>query len=150
MSFSIRGSKAMQKRLDKIAKQYPDEMERALRIEAELVMTDSKNNYVPVEYGTLRSSGTVHDVERKGKEISVSMSYGGAASAYALTVHEHPSSFDPPSWEAAGEVNFKPRGRGPKYLEMPLREAVKGMAQRIAQRLGVEKVADGQGGHGGD
>lgn len=138
MSFELKGVKAMQRKLKRIADKTPDRMKAALRIEAELIMAKSKQEHVPVDLGTLRSSGFVNDAERKGKTVSVTMGYGGAASSYALSVHEAPSKHDPPSWKGK-DVQFSPEGRGAKYLETPLYEALEGMDKRIADRLDLEK-----------
>lgn len=137
-TFELKGTKAMQRKIERIAQQFPNKIERALRIEAELVMTDSKRNFVPVDLGTLRSSGHVGNVERKGKDLSVTLDYGGAAAPYALAVHEHPSDHSPPSWEGKALTDisdWSKDGRGPKYLERPLMAAIPGMARRIAAAL---------------
>jgi hypothetical protein len=137
-SFEIKGTKAMQRKIERIARDFPNKVEQLLRIEAELVMTDSKKNFVPVDLGTLRSSGHVGDVERSGRDLSVTLDYGGAAAPYALAVHEHPSASSPPSWEGKAVTdisNWSVDGRGPKYLERPLMSAVAGMARRIAASL---------------
>lgn len=97
------------------------------------IMTDAKQNYVPVEEvgpaggikGLLRASGTVEKPIIHGDgSVSCRMFFGGAASAYALAVHEHLSEYSPPSWqkaEASGRgVHFHPDGHGPKYLERPV------------------------------
>jgi hypothetical protein len=141
MSFEFKGSKAMQRKLKRIADKTPDRMKAALRIEAELIMAKSKQEHVPVDLGTLRSSGFVNDAERKGKNVSVTMGYGGAASAYALSIHEFPSKHNPPSWEGV-DVKFHPEGRGSKFLEKPFFEALEGMDDRIAARLDLEKDKD--------
>lgn len=150
--FEFKGIEKMSGKLKKIAANHPDRVAAALRIEGELIMTDSKRNYVPVDLGVLRSSGHVGPVTRGGKmgrEMSITLSYGGAASAYALAVHEHPSPHSPPSWRKGklggkgggrtgvrlGGVVFNPRGRGPKYLEKPLKKALRGMAARVAKRI---------------
>lgn len=138
MPFEFKGSKAMQRKLKRIADKTPDRVKAALRIEAELIMAKSKQEHVPVDLGTLRSSGFVNDAERRGKNVSVTMGYGGAASAYALAIHETPSKHDPPSWKGK-DVEFHPEGRSSKYLEIPFYEALEGMDERIAKRLDVEK-----------
>lgn len=151
---TLKGQKQMQQRLNRIASKFPDKVKAALRIEAELIMTTSKRDFVPVDLGTLRSSGHVDNPVRTGKDISVKLSYGGAAADYALAVHEHPSEHDPPSWKnnvievpnfsgssgttQASTVTFSPAGRGPKYLERPLMEASVNMTQRLATRLGAD------------
>lgn len=146
MSFEVKGIKGMQQRIDRIVRQVPNEAEQALRIEAEVIMTKSKQGYVPVDLGPLRASGHVSDPERRGKDVEVTLSFGGAAAPYALAVHEHPGDYDPPSWEGKGTsfvkgdgnsevVHFGPGERGPKYLERPLRAAVAGMAERIASKI---------------
>lgn len=141
MSFEFKGSKAMQKKLKRIADKTPDRVKAALRIEAELIMAKSKQDYVPVDLGTLRSSGFVNDPVRKGKEVSVEIGYGGAASAYALSVHEQPSQYDPPSWRGK-TIEFNPSGRGSKFLERPFMEALPGLAERVAKRLDIEGLVE--------
>lgn len=162
----LKGEKQMQQRIQRIASKFPDKVKGALRIEAEMIMTRSKRDFVPVDLGPLRASGHVDNPVRVGKDISVKLSYGGAASEYALAVHEHPGPHDPPSWrdkgtasssqreERFGEgdrtvlhpgyvsydniVTFHPQGRGPKYLERPMMEASVNMTQRLATRLGAD------------
>lgn len=134
MQFKTRGAATMARKIRGIAKSHPDKVLKAVYLEAELVMTDSKRNYVPIDLGTLRNSGYVAKPERSGSTITIKFGFGGAASAYAISVHETPSKYDPPSWEG-NVVQFKRRGRGPKYLERPLREALSGMPQRIADRI---------------
>ncbi len=130
MSFQLRGVEAVRRRLGQIGRGFDKAVERALREEAEEIMRRSKNEFVPIDKSTLKNSGFVNDVVRKGKNISVVLGFGGAAEAYALAVHEHPSSASPPSW-GDGPVDFK-RG-GPKYLSKPMDEAVPGMDNRIAK-----------------
>jgi len=61
---------------------------KALYEEAEMIMTDSKENYVPVQTGNLKSSGHVQLPVISGSQVSVTMGYGGPAAKYALAVHE--------------------------------------------------------------
>ena len=119
--------------LEAFLAQIPDAVIAALYQEAEAIMTDSEENYVPVEFGVLRDSGTVMEPEHTGTEISVSMGYGGASAAYALAVHETPSDHDPRSWRIAGEVHF--RTGGSKYLERPFLDAANDWEDRLAARL---------------
>src|SRR5687767_5476077 len=114
MSFELKGKEAMAREIARIARRFPVSLETAMRFEGELVMTRSKRDFVPVDFGTLKGSGHVES-RRRGKDIEVVLSYGGAAAAYALAVHEHPSGASPPSWKGV-EVVFQPQGRGPKYL----------------------------------
>lgn len=57
---------------------------------AEKVMTVAKQR-TPVDSGALRSSGLVTKVS----ETSVELSFGGAASAYAVIVHENLTNYHP-------------------------------------------------------
>lgn len=138
VDFKLRGAKEMQRKMESLAKRFPDRIKNALQIEAEKIATRSKNEFVPVDLGTLRSSIHVEEPIRKGKDIEVTIAAGGAAAPYALTVHEYPSDYDPPSWKG-GEVEFSPPGRGPKYIERPLKQAIKGMSNRIAESLDLDK-----------
>jgi hypothetical protein len=104
--------------------------------EAERIMADSKANYVPVDLGVLRNSGTVFPPVQSGNETSVKMAYGGAAAAYVVAVHEHlgDEPHDPRSWKIAmarGHAIHFTVG-GPKFLELPFNAALRGMAGRIA------------------
>ena len=97
-------------------------LESALFQEATKIMTDSKENFVPVDLGTLRESGTVLPPERSGSTVSVQMGYGGFAESYALIQHEN--------------LEFRhPNGGGPKYLERPFNAAVyaPGFRARISE-----------------
>lgn len=92
----------------------------ALYLEAELIMTDSKQNYVPVDTGTLRNSGTVTKPEIKGNNVSVVLGYGGPAAPYATKIHEAPKNW----------------GQGKnKYLQKPLNKAERGMVTRLAKTV---------------
>lgn len=133
-SFKLTGASKVNAALKRAAKMMPKEVAAALRREAEIIMTDSKDNFVPVDQGVLRASGYVRTPSARAGNIQVAMGYGGAAKAYALAVHEHPSKHSPPSWKGK-TVNFKPSGRGPKYLERPLKNAAGDLANRLAARL---------------
>lgn len=111
----------------------------ALYRQAQRIMAESKERFVPVDLGTLKSSGKVHPPKYSGRTVTVELSYGDAASAYALAVHEHPSRHSPPSWQGA-QITFSPSGTGPKYLERPLMAAVPTLAQELARDLNLEKL----------
>lgn len=145
----ITGVKEMQERMKRIALKFPLSAARALYLRGEAVMTRSKREFVPVAEdrgGTLRASGHVHPPEIEGKHLRVCLSYGGPADAYAIAVHEHLSQYSPPSWQIAEDrgtgVTFHPEGRGPKYLETPLMEAVATLAEDLATDIDLRKVAE--------
>jgi hypothetical protein len=78
---------------------------------AERVMTVSKQEYVPVEKGILRSSGHVEKPVLRPGRIEVILGYGGPAKAYALVQHER--------------LDFKHKVGQAKYLERPLLKNVR-------------------------
>ena len=92
----------------------------ALYLEAELIMTDSKQNYVPVDTGNLKNSGVVLAPTITGNKVSVVLGYGGSAAPYAATVHEYPKAY--------GQHKNK-------YLQRPINAAAKGMSSRIASTI---------------
>ncbi|NBO55359.1 MAG: hypothetical protein EBU84_12390 [Actinobacteria bacterium] len=97
-----------------------DDLEKALYLEAELIMTTSKRDYVPVVTGNLRNSGTVKRPVRNGDKIEVELGYGGSAAPYAAIVHEYPKTI----------------GQGKnKYLSQPLAVSSKNMAARVAKHI---------------
>ena len=87
----------------------------ALREFAETEMTEAKRR-TPVDTGVLRASGFVSPVED-----GVRLAYGGAASDYAIYVHENLDANHP-----VGEA---------KYLERPVLEALPGLAERVAKTM---------------
>jgi uncharacterized membrane protein len=96
---------------------------RALYGEANVIFNDSQE-IVPVDTGTLKNTGYVHQPQSPAPGIvEVLVSYGGPAAAYALAVHERLG------------VRHKPPTQA-KYLETPLLARSAGMAARIAQRMG--------------
>lgn len=97
-----------------------EDLEKALYLEAELIMTTSKRDYVPVVSGNLRNSGTVKRPVRSGDKIEIELGYGGSAAPYAAIVHEYPKNV----------------GQGKnKYLSQPLNVSAKNMAARIAKHI---------------
>ena len=99
------------------------DLAQGLYQEAETIMTRSKRDFVPVKDGTLRGSGFVDVPVIKGTAASVTMGYGGAASAYALIQHE--------------ALHFRhPNGGQAKYLEQPVMEATRGMDRRLGATVG--------------
>jgi hypothetical protein len=131
---------------------------QALRLEAEGIMRESKDKFVPIDLGALKSSGKVEPVKITGSEISVLLAFGDSSAPYALAVHEHPSEHSPPTWRGHGVgspvkplfawmpsatlskaygagINWSKPGTGAKYLEKPMVTAIEGMASRIAARV---------------
>lgn len=132
MPFYLDGVNDVVKRLNAIADRLPKETAKAIRYEVEKVGT-AADRIVPADLGTLRASKTITGPTIRGNEIECSIGYGGAAAPYAVAVHETPSEHDPPSWEGV-RVDFKGQGQR-KFLETPLRAAMPGMSERIAERI---------------
>lgn len=107
----------------------------ALGDEGEAIMTRSKEEFVPVDEGILRASGTVKYIEHGTQEV-VELAYGGAAAPYALSVHENPragktggitpSGYQRETWATVGQW---------KYLEQPFLESASGMLERLVARI---------------
>lgn len=91
---------------------------------AEEVMANSKE-IVPVDKGTLMSTGHVDPPVETDKGASINMGYGGPAAPYALAVHEN---LDP-------RVHWTRPGSGPKYLERPLEEMKPNITPRVRQAI---------------
>ncbi len=103
-----------------------------LNLEAELIMTEAKQNTpVAPDGGTLRASGHVQPPKITGSTVVFTLGFGGAASAYALAVHEHPSKHSPPSW--AGGVTWNVGG--PQFLKNAMNKAEAGLGRRVARNL---------------
>lgn len=136
------GAADMVAKLKQIAAKFPDRVAAAIYQEAQIEMTESKRR-CPVSPtraqakamgrswregtvpGTLRASGTVHEPVRNGKNISVTLSYGGAAIDYAVVQHERLDYI-----HTTGQA---------KYLESVLDESRPYMKARIAARVQLNK-----------
>jgi hypothetical protein len=96
---------------------------RGLFVEGERVMTLSKRDFVPVDLGTLRASGHVQPPAVQGSRVSVTLGYGGAASAYAVVQHER--------------LDFNhPRGGQAKYLEAPVMQEANRINRNVSDAIG--------------
>lgn len=143
----VKGTKEMRSQIRRLATKLPNAAAKALYLEAEKVRTRSMQKYVPKNLGALHGSIAVSLPVIKQREISVEIYAGGPAAPYALAIHEHPSEHSPRSWQGkeAGEiksvrgkrpwVTAPSGGRGPKFLERPLREAANGMGDRIGEAI---------------
>lgn len=121
MSLTLKGLDVVLKNIEGIARTTPEKAGAALFKRAEVIMTDSKQNYVPVDTGALRGSGHVQLPEHHGNEVTVTMGYGGVAEAYAIPQHEN--------------LSYNHTVGGPKYLERPLLEHGKTLAADLAKDL---------------
>ncbi len=122
MGFRITGIKEAVAKLDRIESVTPGALAAALKTEAELIMTDSKDHYVPVDTGDLKSSGFVDDATIRGTRVTVELGYN---TDYALIVHEDRRGVVP-----------RPGGQGgPKYLERPVRKRADRIGRSVARRL---------------
>lgn len=91
--------------------------------EQEQVITEAKNQ-TPVEFGTLKGSGTVLPPKVSGTGVTVDSGFGGAATSYAVFVHEIMR-------------NHHPVGNA-KFLERPFLARVPMMGVNLAK--GVERA----------
>ena len=120
LDFTLSGVSELQGKLDTWEREVAAVVARALNESAESTMGKSKDQYVPVDTGTLRSSGTVQTTIN-GREIQTTLSYGGAAQRYAIFVHEINKNYH--------------GGRSWKYLETPLKQAIDGYNTNIAEAI---------------
>ena len=119
---SWQGMDALQMRLFESHLNAMQALGGALYLEGNVIMTRSKDVFVPVDQGPLRGSGFVETPEYSAHEASVTLGYGGVARKYALIQHEN--------------MDFNHPGQGgPKYLERPVLEAQQGLHTRLARRI---------------
>lgn len=126
MGFQIKGISQMRARLRNIAKQYPQRVEKAMRTEAEIEVTEMKRR-TPVDTrlnaphpGQLRNSIHVFETGIRGDTIYAIIATGAEVDEYAIYVHEDPDAFHPiGQW---------------KFMESVIVESQPHMANRIAKR----------------
>ena len=121
--FKLKGVAAMRNKMRRVNNMIDDQVKAALWIEAEQIMMKSKRYFVPVDLGPLRASGYVKEPDRSGLDISEELGFGGASAPYALIQHE--------------SLEYKHKVGEAKYLEKPMQRNAKGMARRIAAKVGA-------------
>lgn len=130
--FRLSGLDKIQGAVAALERSYRLRVAEALTEEAEKVLKDAQDNYVPIDEGDLVASGKVSKPDITANNITVDISFGTTpdTAARAVAIHEHPSPSSPPSWRNVRnekgqfrKVRFSPEGTGPKYLEKPLRAA---------------------------
>lgn len=105
-----------------LGEKAPEAMGKALYQEGNDIIRAAKV-LTPIDTGVLKGSAFVNRPESNGAEVSVTLGYGQAASAYAEVQHEELSYYHKPPTQA-------------KFLGQPFEEAVQsGMEQRIAYTL---------------
>ena len=92
----------------------------AMYMVAEEIMTDAKQNYVPVVSGNLRRSGFVNPFQVQAQRVTVTLGFGGAAKSYALAVHEAP--------------DYKGQGKN-KYLSKPVNAAIPTISKTLTKHI---------------
>ncbi len=117
---SVKGTDQVMKRFQFLITDCPEEVKQALKIEAELMMTDCKKE-TPVDTGRLRESGFVEEPVNVNGDITVTLGFGGAAKSYATYVHEN--------LEATHIVG------NAKFLENPVKRRLPNLVQRISSRV---------------
>lgn len=128
------GVREMQAKIRKFAEKFPDRVGQAIYQEAQIEMTESKRR-CPVSPtpappgvvpGTLRASGRVSKPEHEGRNISVTLSYGGLAEDYAVPQHER--------------LDYHHTTGQAKYLESVLNESRPFMLRRIGARIDINRM----------
>ena len=117
----IKGLNELRAELRKRPEKVLRAMGEALYVEGETIMTRSKQ-IVPVDIGTLKGSGIVQRaVLDSTPGATVTLGYGGEASAYAEIQHRR--------------TDYKHRGQGQAhYLSEPVDAARKGFGERLLAR----------------
>lgn len=129
-NLNLNGIREMKDNLIRLKSLLQQSTEIVLEDEASAVLRNSNENYVPIASGELRDSGEISTVTWSGGVATITIRY---TARHAVPVHENPSQHDPPTWKGI-QVQWQ-GGKGPKYLEIPLREAEKGFTERVGERL---------------
>ena len=117
IDFTIKGLDKVRKMLRQHQEKAVFALKKEMYLEAEGIMTQAKE-LVPVDTGTLKDSGVVQLPRDEGSVIVEEFGFGGPAAPYAVFVHEN-------------TVVFHKVGMA-KFLEIPFRQAQRGMVDRIA------------------
>lgn len=142
--FTLRGVADLRKRLIDLSSEVRSNLSSAAEEEAEQI-AEKARQLVPEDTGRLHDTiqvvkGDLSQGRTSGGQftsaavIEVKVIAGDETTPHALTVHEHPSQYDPPSWQG---VNVHFRKGGPQFLSTPLNESISGMAERVGSRIKI-------------
>jgi len=134
MYMTLTGAQQLEQVLLRAPARAQQALGMALYREAQKTMALSKRDYVPVDMGVLRGSGTVKPPKRIGvMGVEIVMGYGGAAKAYAVVQHENLSLSHPPKRPRRRTGTRSSRRPGTaRYLAIPMKERELGMEERLA------------------
>jgi hypothetical protein len=118
VDIQIRRPIEMVERLNNLLVEYPDEVSRAVSLELNAVLAESKQ-LCPKDTGALRGSGHVPDPIVSDGNIHAEIGY---SQGYAYWVHELIENYHEPPTQA-------------KYLEVPLMRALPAITERIIARV---------------
>ncbi len=119
-SFEVSGFGELRRALDRAGDLAQQALESAMFEEMSRVISDAQS-LTPVDTGALRSSGTVLRPRTQGTRTEVTAGFGGAASAYAVVVHERMGVHHP-----VGQA---------KFLEQPFLARAPKMPANLARRV---------------
>ena len=136
LGFKIVGAKTLFNKFKKYGAIAADTTASTLYTEAEAIIADAKENYVPVVTGALRGSGFVEPPKISGGKMTVTLGFGGPAAKYALIVHENPRAGKTKGKSPSGAKYKKYSKVGQwKYLETPFNKRVKGVGPKIGTNI---------------
>ena len=139
LTVGLNGDKELREKLRRLGAAALPAGGRSLFESAENIMSISKEQYVPVETGTLKSSGFVQPPDFEGKSVSVYLGYGGVAAPYALAVHENPRAGKTGGVSPSGQ-KYKRWATvgGWKYLTQPVNENLGNVVSKLKRDLDRE------------
>lgn len=125
MPEGLKGESLLLARLARLAQKFPNEAGRALFEEA-LPITGEAVRRTPVDKGPLHKSAKTHEPEVRGRSISVRITFGSVAVAYAVIQHE--------------DLMFFHKVGQAKYLESAVNEARPFLPARIGRRIDLNRL----------
>lgn len=133
ITFKVLGSAKVSQRLEKAGRGARAALLGTLFEEGEELMRISKEQYVPVDTGTLRASGFVRKMKTS---LGVEVGFGGSAARYALKVHENPRSGKTGGVSPSGKKykTWAKVGQW-KYLITPFKLRKPGLKKRVSRRF---------------
>ena len=133
----VQGTDKLRQKMQALSHATPLILATALREEAEVLLTDIKENHVPRRDSILAGSGYVRDaVVTAARAVRVVFGFGGAAAAYAWSVHENPRSGKTQGVSPSGRRYKKWAQVGHyKFVEQPLFAFAAGLPQRVFKRV---------------
>lgn len=135
LSFKLSGAKNVEQNFGRLAAGTWPSIAVAINEEAEHILNESQEKYVPVVSGDLKDSGFVRPAGRSHRDVRAVIGYD---SPYAAVTHENPRAGKTRGMSPSGKPYTEWSSVGTwKFLEKPMARRAKVLQRVVGQKITI-------------